>query len=430
MAGRSIEDRLAVSGLRPLPRTAWAEIDLDALAGNLAVLRRLAGPGTPVHPVVKADAYGHGMVPVARALAAAGADGLCVAVLDEAIALRRAGIACPILVLYPIPAGLAGAAARDRIAVTAGDRGLLDALLAALRSDPPAEPLEVQLEIETGLGRGGFVADELLGAARDLVDAPGVQLTSAWTHFQAPADAARTAAQVAAFARATDILAANDIPLPRRHVTASGALLLEGAVSLDGVRPGLAVYGLLPDDLLGGAGLGDSGRGAVDAAADLRPTLSLHARPVRVADLPAGTGISYGPSFTTSRPSRIATLPLGYGDGWPRSLSNRASALVRGGRVPLVGSVAMDAVMADVTDVPGPPVGVHDEFVLIGVQGPERITAAELAAARGSISWEVVTGLSARLPRVYHAASVPLETRTLVVDEAVDRDEAWRSTRP
>jgi alanine racemase len=132
-----------------------------------------------------------------------------------------------------------------------------------------------------------------------------------------------------------------------------------------------------------------------------------------VIDVPAGWGISYGPTFTTSRPSRIATLPLGYGDGWPRSLSNRASVLVRGRRVPLVGNVAMDAVMADVTDVPGAPVGVGDEFVLIGEQGDERITAADVAAARGTNTWEVVTNLSARLPRVYHAASVPLETRTL-----------------
>lgn len=418
MAGQSIEDRLAAAGLPPLPRSAWAAIDLDALASNLAVLRRLAGPDTPVHPVVKADAYGHGLVPVARALEAAGADGLCVATFDEAIVLRRAGIACPILVLYPIPPGLAAPAARGQVAVTAGDRTLLDGLLAAIRAEPPMEPLEIQLEIETGLGRGGFPVSEVLAAARAVVGTRGVHLASAWTHFQAPADAARTAAQVAAFERATAALIADGIALPRRHVTASGGLMLEGVLSLDGVRPGLAVYGLVPDELLG-----DSARTAVGSAAELRPVLSLHARPVRVADLPAGSGISYGPSFTTRRPSRIATLPLGYGDGWSRSLSNRASALVRGQRVPLVGNVAMDAVMADVTDVPGRPVGVDDEFVLIGMQGRDRITAAELAAARGSISWEVVTSLSARLPRVYHAASVPRETRTLV------DDAAWRSKR-
>jgi alanine racemase len=149
--------------------------------------------------------------------------------------------------------------------------------------------------------------------------------------------------------------------------------------------------------------------------------LSLRARPVRVLEVPAGWGISYGPTFTTQRPSRIATLPLGYGDGWSRALSNRASALVRGTRVPLVGNVAMDAVMADVTDVPGDPVTVADEFVLIGEQGGDRITAAEVATARGTNSWEVVTTLSARLPRVYDAAAVPQGLLTLTGDDSAGR---------
>jgi alanine racemase len=373
-----------------------------------------------VHPVVKADAYGHGLVPVARTLEAAGADGLCVATLDEALALRRAGIELAILVLYPIPPELAPTAANEGIAVTAGDQALLDAMLAALRSDPPAAPLDVQLEVETGLGRGGFVPESLAVAARAIADSPAARFTSAWTHFQAPADAARTDAQVAAFERATQALGAIGLPVPSRHVAATGGLLLEHVVSFDSVRPGLAIYGLPPDDFL------EYGEGALEGGTDLRPVLSLHARPVRVVDLPAGWGISYGPTFTTSRPSRIATLPLGYGDGWPRSLSNRADALVRGRRVPLVGNVAMDAVMADVTDVPGSPVDTADEFVLLGVQGDERITAADLAAAEGTISWEVVTSFAGRLPRVYHAASLPRETRTLVGDEAGAR----RSVRP
>jgi alanine racemase len=419
-AAASIDDRLAAAGLAPLPRTAWAEVDLDALASNLAVIRRLAGAGTEVHPVVKADAYGHGAIPVARALEAAGADGFCVAAFDEALALRLAGIEAPILVLYPIPPGLAGVAARRRIAVTAGDRELLMGLIAALAEEPPGEPLDVHLEVETGLGRGGFAEDALPAAVRAIEDAPGLRLVSAWTHFQAPENLPRTATQVAAFERAMQVLATHGVPAPRRHVAASGGLLLDDVVSLEGVRPGLVTYGLVPDELLN-----DATPAPVDGAAELRPVLSLRARPVRVVNVPAGWGISYGPTFTTSRPSRIATLPLGYGDGWPRSLSNRASALVRGVRVPLVGNVAMDAVMADVTDVPRPPIGVGDEFVLIGSQGAERITVAQVAAERGTNSWEVVTNLSARLPRVYDAASVPRETRTLADDVG-----ARRSMRP
>ena len=141
--------------------------------------------------------------------------------------------------------------------------------------------------------------------------------------------------------------------------------------------------------------------------------MALHARPVRVVDLPPGSGVSYGPTFTTTRVSRIATLPVGYGDGFARALSNRAQALVRGGRVPLVGNVAMDAVMADVTDVPGPPVTTDDEFVLMGAQGTERITAAELARMRTTNTWEVVSAMARRLPRVYDAAPGPVGLRTL-----------------
>jgi alanine racemase len=164
-------------------------------------------------------------------------------------------------------------------------------------------------------------------------------------------------------------------------------------------------YGLIPDELAAaGIALQDLPAGA----GELRPILSLHARPVRVVDLPEGHGVSYGPTWRAPRASRIATLPLGYGDGWSRSLSNRAEVLVRGRRVPLVGNVAMDAVMADVTDVAGPPVTVEDEFVLIGRQGDAEIGAAELARSRTTNSWEIVTTMSARLTRVYHHAPAEL----------------------
>jgi len=394
-----------------LPRTAWLEIDLEALAANLAVLTELAGD-VPVYPVVKANAYGHGAMEVAAALEAAGADGFCVATLDEAAQLRGAGIRAAILVLYPIPAWQAADAADLGVAVTAGDVDLLEELLAAAPPAPStsAEPLEIHLEVETGLGRGGFIAAELPAAAARIRDTRGVRLVSAWTHLQAAEDADRTGRQLVLFEAATAALrsAGHDLP---RHVAASGGILTGEVAALDGVRPGLAIYGLVPDELL------EDPRVARRAAgAQLRAVLSLHARAVRVRDLPSGWGIGYGPSFLTARPSRIATLPLGYGDGWSRALSNRAWALVRGTRVPIVGNVAMDAVMVDVTDVPGEPVSAADEFVLLGRQGPSAITAADLAAARGTNSWEVVTAMAARLPRVYHARSGPQGIRTLVSD--------------
>jgi alanine racemase len=407
--GSSIDDRLAAAGLPPLPRTAWLEIDLDALVANLALLREAAGSGVPVRPVVKADAYGHGAIPVARALVEAGVDGLCVATLDEALALRAARIRVPILVLYPIPPTWASEAARRGIAVAAGDRTLLAELLTALASGrrPGGRRLGIELEVETGLGRGGFQADDLIPAAR-AIQAGGAVLNGLWTHLQAPEDRERTAGQLRRFEAATTGLREAGIRAPARHATASTGLLTAngGIASYDGVRPGLATYGLAPDELRGDDA-------AASVASRLRPVLSLHARPVRVADLPTGWGISYGPTFVTDRPSRIATLPLGYGDGWSRAWSNRASALVRGHRVPLVGNVAMDAIMADVTDVPGPPVTVADQFTLIGRQGALAISVAELAQARTTNSWEVVTAMARRLPRVYHARPGPLGIRTL-----------------
>jgi alanine racemase len=403
---RPIEARLAAAGLPALPRTAWLEIDLEALIANLRLLGRLAGAGVQLRPVVKADAYGHGAVPIARALEAAGASGFCVATMDEALELRGGGVEGPIQVLYPVPVAWVADAARDRISVSASDKDLLDELLAAAAGLGPDQALDVELEVETGLGRGGFADAAVLEAARRIAAAPGCRLRGLWTHLQAIDDAGGTGVQVARFEAVVEAIVAAGVELPPRHAAASAALLVDGAAAYDGVRPGLAIYGLVPDEL--------REAGISSAIADrLRPVMSLVARPVRVAELPAGWGISYGPTFRTARPSRIATLPIGYGDGWSRLLSNRAEAIVRGRRVPLVGNVAMDAVMADVTDVPGPPVTVADEFVLLGRDGDERITVAELALARTTNSWEVVSGMARRLPRVYHASAGAVGLRTL-----------------
>jgi alanine racemase len=356
---------------------------------------------------VKADAYGHGAVPVAETLEAAGADGFSVAAFDEAVELRAAGIQAPILVLYPVPAEHATEAARLGICLTVGDERLLRRLLdeVAANGTSANPPLGVQIEVETGLGRGGIDPGRVVSAARRLRATPGVRLDGAWSHLAAPDDGPRTRAPGERLERAVAALVDAGIDVPVRHLAASGGLLA-AVPPLEAVRPGLAIYGLVPD----GHDPAQTGRGL---SAVLRPVMALRARPVRVIELPRGWGISYGPTFETHRPSRIATLPVGYGDGWSRSLSNAAEVLVRGVRVPLVGTVAMDAVMADVTDVPGPPVTVDEEFTLLGEQEGERIGAAELARSRNTISWEVVTAMSRRLPRVYHAAAGPLGIRTL-----------------
>ena len=364
-----------------------------------------------VEPVVKADAYGHGAVPIARAFEAAGADGLSVATLDEAIELRDGGVGLPILVLYPVPPEQVATAAWAAIAVSVGSGALTDRILAAARSAAAAgaPDLEVHVEVETGLGRGGALPGEATATVAAIAANPGARLGGVWTHLVAADDLSGTRAQDERFGSAVRALVGTVELGPdgvRRHLAGSGGILAADVGRWDAVRPGLSTYGLVPDAVTPPSA-------TAGEAASLRPVMALYARPVRVVDLPAGHGVSYGPTFVTARPSRIATLPVGYGDGWRRILSDRSFALVRGRRVPLVGRVAMDAVMADVTDVPGKPVHDQDEFVLLGDQVDQRITAHDLAAACGTISYEIVTSMSRRLPRVYHAARSPVEVRTL-----------------
>jgi alanine racemase len=416
----AIEERLRTAGLAPLTRTAWLEIDLDALASNLAVVRELAGPGVRVEPVVKADAYGHGAVPVALALEAAGVDGFSVATFDEAIELRDGGIGVPILVLYPAPAEVASAAAERGIALTVGDETLLERLLAQVTARHPRRPVRVAVEIETGLGRGGLDVGAAVRAVNAIRAVAGVELAGVWSHLAAPGDPGRSLGQVGRFELAQDLLGDGGVPVDERHLAASGGLLGGAAPSYEAVRPGLSLYGVVPEDLTSSTDIAP----LPAATARLRPVMALRARAVRVTDLPAGHGVSYGPSFETVRPSRVATLPIGYADGWPRALSNRARALVRGLSVPLVGTVAMDAVMADVTAVPGAPVSVDDEFTLLGRDGEEQIDVLELARLRTTISWEVLSAMSGRLTRVYHRAAVPLAVRSLIDRRSVGPNRA------
>ena len=228
-----------------------------------------------------------------------------------------------------------------------------------------SSPLEVHLEVETGLGRGGVLPEAVAAAIAVVRASPGVRLGGVWTHLAAADDAANARGQDERFTTAlglVDAVAWGGGPeAVRRHLAGSGGVLGAQVARWDSVRTGIAVYGLVPDALVPPPAM-------TEAVARLRPVMTLKARPVRVLELPAGHGVSYGPTYVTTRPTTIATLPVGYGDGWRRALSDRADALVRGVRVPLVGRVAMDAVMADVTDVPGAPVTEDDEFVLLGTQ--------------------------------------------------------------
>ncbi len=404
----TIQERLAAAGLPALPRKVWLEIDVDVLSGNLRAIRDFVGPDVALNAVVKADAYGHGLVPVARVFAAAGADRLCVASLDEAQLLRGAGIAVPILVLFPIPPAAVAHAVREHIEVVASEPEGAAAMLERWRRDQAGVPddvlLEVHLEIETGLSRGGVKPHVVVELARLIEVAPRARLAGVWSHLASPESSDATFLQDKAFEDALDALRGAGMALPARHLSATGGLFTEWSPTYEAVRPGLSLYGLLPDDLLVGAR-------ETAMAARLRPAMALKCQPLRVETFPAGTPVGYGGAWVTPRETVIATLPVGYGDGWARAYSPGAHALVRGRRVPLVGTVAMDAVMSDVTEVPG--IGLADEFVLLGEQDGETISATELARLRNTIPWEVVTSMSFRVPRVYHAASVPLGLRTL-----------------
>jgi alanine racemase len=272
------------------------------------------------------------------------------------------------------------------------------------------------VEVETGLGRGGIPPEDVPAVIGRIEQAAEVELASVWSHLTAADDEVRTADQVARFTTATEGWTAAGGARVGRHIAASGGILVATAPAYEAVRPGLAIYGLVPEEIAFGS-LGPGARIGV------RPVMSLHCLPVRVLDVPTGSGVGYGPAFTTDRPSRIATLPVGYGDGFARTMSGRVEALVRGVRVPIVGTIAMDAAMADVTDVPGEPVTIDDEFVLLGSQEGATIDAYELARARTTVSWEVVAAMAARLPRVYTRASFPVGVRTLIAGRA-----PWRTS--
>lgn len=400
----SIDARLAAAGLPPLPRRAWLEIDEAALAGNLRAVRQLVGADVSVNAVVKADAYGHGLVPVARVFEQAGADRVCVASYDEALVLRRAGVQLPILVLFPIPVAEVARAAQERIEIVAAEHTTTLATLREWERTRATESLHVHLEIETGLSRGGVKPEAVVATAREVVATPGARLAGIWSHLATPEEQSVTFAQDDAFERAVAALREAGIAVPPRHLAATGGLFTEWSASYEGIRPGLSLYGLLPTTLP----VGERERAVVR---QLRPAMAFKCRALRLETFPTGTPVGYGGRWVTPRESVIATLPVGYGDGWSRSSSPAAQALVRGTRVPLVGSVAMDAVMADVTGVDG--VTLDDEFVLIGTQERETIDANEVARARNTIAWEVVTSAAYRLPRVYHADSVLKGLRTL-----------------
>jgi alanine racemase len=385
-------------------RPAWAEVDLDAIAHNVRALSARAAPAR-LYAVVKANAYGHGAVAVGRAALEAGAAGLGVACVDEGEELRLAGIAAPVLVL-----GYTSAAEAERI-VDLRLTPTVDTMQSALALSRFATARGVtqpaHVELESGLNRHGLEMDSLVRFAESVRLLPGIQVEGLFTHFAAAEEGDRTFTQ-----QQYDALmeASARMPwIPVRHCSASASILNAPDMVLEMVRAGLGIYGYEPAPGLA-AGL------------ELRQALSLKSRVARVIDVEPGATVGYGRTWRAERPSRIALIMCGYADGLPRVVSNRASVLIRGHRAPIAGRVAMDMCMADVTDIDG--VAPEDEAVIIGSQGGARIDADELAELAGTISWEILAGISARVPRVYLRGGEPVAQTSLNQREPVPAPQA------
>ena len=367
-------------------RPTIAEIDLDAIAFNVRQTRALVGPNVRICAAVKADAYGHGAVPVSRTILENGIEMLGVATLEEALDLREAGISAPILLLQCTPAGDIPEIVRNDLSTMVCSRSFASRLSdEAIKAD---KRVKVHIKVDTGMGRVGVQADETVSLARELSTMPGIEIEGIFTHF-ACADEdeqAFTHQQIADFHDVIQAVEAAGIHIPFRHAANSAGMLNVPESYFNMVRPGIMLYGLY-----------DSG--FVSRTPELRQALTLKTGIVFLKELPAESTVSYGRTYTTRRRSLVATIPIGYADGYNRRLSNTAHVLVRGVRVPIIGRVCMDQTMLDVTDVPG--VSIGDEVVLYGKQGDQLITMEEIESLLGTISYEIVCSLSKRVPRVY-----------------------------
>lgn len=374
----------------PRFRPTVARVDLPALRHNARLVHDRLPPGMEVLAAVKADAYGHGLKPVARALVQEGVSWLGVAIVEEGIALRRAGIEASILVLGGPADGSEKAAMEAALTPVVYRSATVRALNAVAAGRGRAA--SVHLKIDTGMNRLG-VPLQLLGDFLDLIeDLEHLYIDGVLTHL-AEAEAAEdefTQAQLRDFAAAVGEIRRRGHRPAYIHASNSAALMMGRSsapeVGVNLVRPGIALYGHAPDS-------------ALEGAWPLRPVMSFETAISFLKKVPAGAQLSYGRTWTATRPSKIAALPVGYGDGYARALGNRAEVLVRGQRAPVVGRVCMDLTLVDVTDVPHVREG--DPVVLLGAQGDERVTAAELGAMLETIPYEVLTAVSPRVPRVY-----------------------------
>lgn len=360
------------------------EIDLSAIRHNVGVMRAHIAGGAKFLAVVKADAYGHGAVPVARAALEAGADMLAVAIPEEGIELRLAAIDAPVLVLGGIGTWAAEAVVASDLTQVVFDEEIIRALAAA--GEKLGRTAKVHIKLDTGMNRIGVrTAQEAQALARLIDSLPGIELTGCFTHMATADedDRAGTLMQIKKFDELCAAIAKVHPGKITRHAANTASIFRYPQAHADMVRGGIALYGYPP----------------VPEAVGLRPAMRWVTRAVYVKTIAPGDRVSYGGLFAAQRDTRVMTLPVGYADGYRRGLTGKGCVLVRGKRAPILGRVCMDQIMVDVTDIPGAQAG--DEAVLLGEQGGDCISAQEMADWLGTISYEVLCSPSKRVPRVY-----------------------------
>ena len=368
---------------------AWAEISLDNIAHNIREIRRITGKSAEIMGVVKADAYGHGVMEVAKTLLENGASRFAVSMLDEAIQLRRAGIEVPILILGYTDPRRANEIIENDVTQSVFSHDLAQALSdEAVRQ---SKKVKIHIKIDTGMSRIGFLPG--YSAVKNVVEISrlsNIIIEGLFTHFATADEKNReyTNTQFERFMSICCELQRIGIHIPVKHCANSAAIIEYPEMHLDMVRPGIILYGMYPSEDVNKAKI------------DLKPAMTLKANVIMVKEVEKNTSISYGRIFTTGRTSKIATIPIGYADGFNRMLSNKGKVLINGEFAPVVGRVCMDQCMVDITDI-GSNVEVGDEVVLIGSQGQNNIMVEDVAQTIGMINYELVCIVGKRIPRAF-----------------------------
>ena len=367
------------------PTLCW--IDHDALRWNLRQIREKVGANVKILSMVKANAYGHGAAAVAQTLAGAGGDASGVATLEEGVELRRSGIHAPILVLAGAYEEQLAEFFAHSLTPVVHDLTRFERLEKAVRRR--SATLNVHLKIDTGMGRLGLVAAESEAWIPELKNLAALRIEGVFSHFShaESVDGDYTRRQLEIFNRLVARLRGEQLAPPLVHFANSAATITLPAAYFDMVRPGIMLYGVYPSAAMANQMI-------------LKPVLAWETNILQLKKVPAGASISYGQTFVTKRESMIATLPIGYADGYPRLLSNRGEVLVGGHRAKVAGSVCMDLTMIDVTDIRNVKQG--DEVVLLGRQGNAEISADQIAAWANTISYEILTSIGARVPRIHY----------------------------